>query len=126
MQHKTLLSLLLILTLAACTSRNIVIKGLDFDHWKKDKNGCSGYRNQMHDLLTENKEALLSYSEKDIISNMGTPDKAELIDRSEKFYVYDLSGGEACETTDATYTYLRIRFNSLGYAKEVLVLKDKI
>lgn len=122
MKKKYLVPLIFII-LSACNSKKVSIKDFDFSLWKNDRFGCGEYRDNKKDILRNNKSALLSFTEKEIVHFLGIPEKTELITRSEKFYIYYLSGNTSCiEKVDLENSYLRIRFNSLGYSKEVLFL----
>ncbi|MEQ6121308.1 hypothetical protein [Reichenbachiella sp. MALMAid0571] len=124
MKIKFLLAFTYIL-LVGCEKKSLVLAELDFSLWENDKFGCNGYRKDQTNLLEHNKDDLLKFSEKEIVSMLGVPNETELIDRSEKYYIYTLQGGSKCNKDNHTITYLRLRFNSLGYSKEVLILTEK-
>lgn len=124
---KKYLQLILIVALSACSTKNISIPNLDLSLWKSDKFGCGEYRISKKNILEESKSNLLSLTEKEISHLLGFPEKKELIGRSEKFYFYSLTGNATCnKKKDLGNTYIRIRFNSLGYSKEILFLQEKI
>lgn len=125
MRIKFLLPLLCVL-LVGCDKKPIPLEELDLAQWDNDKFGCNGYRKNQTKLIERNKDGLLKYSEKEIVKMLGVPNETELIDRSEKYYIYTLNGSSKCddESRDEVI-YLRLRFNSLGYSKEVLILAEK-
>ena len=124
MKVKFLLSFICIL-LIACEKKPVVLAGLDFSLWENDKFGCNGYRKNQVNLLQLNKDDLLKFSEKEIVNMLGVANETELIDRSEKYYIYLLQGSTKCNKNSRDEViYLRLRFNSLGYSKEVLILTD--
>ena len=125
MKVKILLSFICLL-LIACDKKPEVLAGLDFSLWEKDKFGCNGYRKNQVNLLQLNKDDLLTFSEKEIVNMLGVANETELIDRSEKYYIYILQGSTKCNKDSRDEViYLRLRFNSLGYSKEVLILTEK-
>lgn len=91
--------------------------------WQSDKNGCQGLRSAMIEQLEQAKGSLKGLSEDEISSLLGKPDRNELYKRNQKFFIYDIKGSKSCEAQDptTTYTYLSIRFNATGLAKEVLI-----
>jgi hypothetical protein len=118
---------LIFFTISACNTKNVSIPNFDFSLWKSDGYGCGEYRKNKKDILQNNKSALLSLTEKEIVRFLGFPEKTELITRSEKFYFYYLAGNRTCiKKTDLENSYIRIRFNSLGYSKEILFLQEDI
>ena len=125
MRIKILLPFLCVL-LVGCDKKPIALEGLDLAQWENDKFGCNGYRKKQIKLIELNKDDLLKYSEKEIVKMLGVPNETELIDRSEKYYIYTIDGDSKCnkESRDQVI-YLRLRFNSLGYSKEVLILVEK-
>ncbi|MFY0650648.1 MAG: hypothetical protein JXQ96_01380 [Cyclobacteriaceae bacterium] len=113
--------------LVACTNISKDLLEIDLESWKQDKYGCKDYRISKEELITNNKDNLISLSEKEISELLGLPETTELINRSEKYYNYSLAGSKHCDSSrNSVHKYLRIRFNSLGYAKEVLILSDKL
>lgn len=124
---KYILLVLCVCSFFSCSKKDAVLPGLDLVEWKADKYGCKGYRLNQATVLDKGKDNLFGYSEKQVISVLGVPDETELIDRSEKYYSYYLKGNSRCPVpVDSVRLHLRIRFNSLGYSKEVLVLTEKI
>ncbi|MFT7036238.1 MAG: hypothetical protein ACJA2S_004767 [Cyclobacteriaceae bacterium] len=124
---KLYLVLLIFFILSACNTKNVTIPNFDFSLWKNDSFGCGDYRENKKDILQKNKQAILSLTEKEIVRFFGFPEKTELINRSEKFYFYYLSGNSTCiKNTGLENSYIRIRFNSLGYSKEILFLQEDV
>ena len=124
---KLYLVILIFFSLSACNTKKVSIPNFDFSLWKNDRFGCGEYRSNKKDILQNNKSALLSLTEKEIVRLLGFPEKTELITRSEKFHIYNITGGPSCNEIAASgNTYLRIRFNSLGYSKEILFLQENI
>lgn len=112
------------LSLFAC-GRSYDLQGFDEKKWQQDKDGCSGQRINQQGGLKAAKNELKGLSQKDIILTLGKPDKSELYERSEKFFYYQISPSKDCTVDyDGENVYLSIRFNSIGLAKEVLIIKE--
>lgn len=127
MKIKYILLVLCLNLLMGCSDKGNALPGLDLKEWRADKNGCTGYRSSQLTLIEKNKNNLFGFSEKEVLAVLGPPDQTELIDRSEKYFSYFLNGNSNCpEFVGSTRINLRLRFNSLGYSKEVLVLAEKI
>jgi len=94
---------------------------LDLNTWKNDQNGCSSERIGMVQDFEKVEALLLGKSELDIRKMLGRPDRVELIERSQKFYMYFLEAGSQCDEkkfdTDGKYMY--IRFTSLNEVNEI-------
>ena len=108
-----------------CQNATYPLDGIELDAWREDDFGCKNYRLATLDTLKNQKNKLLRFSEHEIIQTLGFADKAELIQKSEKYYFYYFSGHPECSTQNLNKTtYLRIRFNSMGFCKETLILND--
>ena len=95
-------------------------EGVNLNQWKEDKFGCSGKRIVDWETLKEQTDKLKGLSEAEIIEVMGRPDHNELYKRNQKFYHYFVEGARECARADTTnQKLLSIRFNAMGYAKEV-------
>jgi hypothetical protein len=116
---------LIFLGVLACSKKDVVIDDINLEKWKNDKFGCLGYRNTTIDIFQKSKDRLLKMSEVDIMAAFGKPDRAELIEKSQKIYAYYLNGNIDCSNYDASDSLTRIlhiRFNSTGYANSLLVI----
>jgi len=115
-----LLGLILILT-TACGKKLPELTGIDWEAWQADRNGCDGIRTPTIDTLAAQKNLLLGLTEMDIIKVLGKPDKNEPYKRNQKFFYYFLEPGEMCNQAQASPTYLQLRFNAMGLAKEAMI-----
>lgn len=118
--------LMIPLLFLSCQNNTIEISGINLKKWKEDKNACLGYREKSIEILQKVKNDLLKKSEVEIIAAFGKPNKAELIEKSQKIYAYYLNkNNQNCEidsiNSQITKT-LQIRFNSTGYANSILVI----
>ncbi len=116
-----LFSYLATFILVACQSTAIGSEELDSEAWKSDKKGCSGERADMVSDFEAAKDEMLNMSENQIRSLLGAPDKVQLFERSQKFYIYYIERGNQCEEVSGTKEgrHYQIRFNSLNQVNEV-------
>jgi hypothetical protein len=93
------------------------LENIDLEKWKNDKNGCLEYRIEAVETLLSQKEKLKGLSQNEMISLLGTADKHQLYERSQKFFIYYLEPNENCDQYSEGYIKaLYIRFNSLDQA----------
>jgi len=120
---QSLLFLVLVL-LFSCQSLPSQIGNINLQKWKEDKNACFGYRKENIENLQLLKNELLRLSEADILSMLGKPESTELIEKSQKIYVYHLESNDLClsakDTTTTIKTFL-VRFNSTGYCSGLII-----
>ena len=111
--------LLLTATLIGCqTEPNIS----DFDaaSWQSDPNGCRGERLNQLEVIMNEQEELIGWTEPKITDYLGSPDYLELYVRNQKFLIYYLEptldcGPEGKENPLRMY----VRMDALGQSKEV-------
>ena len=96
------------------------LEKIDLEKWKDDKWGCFKERSKALPELILQKEKLKGLSQDAIVDLLGRPDKNELYKRNQKFFYYYLTPGEKCGKDTITQR-LSLRFNAMGFAKEVLV-----
>ncbi len=119
---KTILILLLILTLSNCT-QEIKIDGFDAEAFKLDKHACSGTRLSLEPQLINVKEQLKGYNQIEITKLLGKPDKIEIYKRGQRFFIYFIEKGPSCSNEKLTKypKSLFIRFSALNNANEVFI-----
>ncbi|WP_420386789.1 hypothetical protein [Roseivirga sp.] len=117
---KTLFIILLISsTLLSCT-KSLDLGDFDAEKWKSDPEGCQNIRPEMVDDLRELKPKLLGLYQKSVIKALGQPEREELYERSQTYYIYSIDPSEKCDNQVNTEPReLRIRFTALGIANEV-------
>ncbi|MFM9839622.1 MAG: hypothetical protein ACKVOQ_15240 [Cyclobacteriaceae bacterium] len=106
--------------LLACGKPLPTLENLDIAKWKEDKAACGQVRLKSIEELTKQKDKLKGLSQDDIVKLLGRPDQNELYKRNQKFFYYLLTPGKECGS-DSTAHRLSLRFNAMGFAKEVLV-----
>jgi outer membrane protein assembly factor BamE (lipoprotein component of BamABCDE complex) len=110
----------LLLTVFACNKPLPRLETLDMKAWQEDTDGCSGYRANQQMALQNELAKLKGLSQMQIVNVLGKPDQNELYKRNQKFFYYWLSGSPVCADKQAAKR-LSVRFNAMGYAKEVLI-----
>jgi hypothetical protein len=111
-----IIPLVVFLIIIACTETPN-LDNIDLKKWKADKNACLEYRIEVVDELLSQKDKLKGLSQNQMISLLGTADKHQLYERSQKFFIYYLNPNENCDQyTEGYVKALYIRFNSLDQA----------
>ena len=118
--HPTRLITFLFFMLMACGKPLPAFDNLDLEKWRNDKNGCQGERALNLTSLESQKDKLRGLSQDDIVKLLGRPDQNELYKRNQKFFHYLLTPGKECGK-DSSSLKLSLRFNAMGFAKEVIV-----
>jgi hypothetical protein len=116
-------SIMIVLTvtlLSACTSKKI--DWLDTAQWKKDYQGCNGYRAQLIPLLKKNTTAFAGEDDLYFFNVIGKPNRVSFGDRSRKTFVYYLTPGIDCKLTEKAEA-LFIEFNATGTAQIIYIKK---
>jgi hypothetical protein len=106
----------------ACSSK-IEVVGVDLDNWKKDRNGCIGLRLQDLENFKTVKNDLLGKDNQALIKTFGRPDKVELANRSQTFFIYFIEPGPDCETEEKSGEPLKVifRLNAISRVSEVTI-----
>jgi len=111
-----------ILLMLSCGKSLPTLHDVDLKSWVADKNACSGKRSDALQAMQDQKDDFLGLSEIQIVELLGRPDHNELYKRNQKFYYYFLQPSPDCpDTVSSEPLKLTIRFNAMGYAKEVSI-----
>jgi len=96
------------------------INTFDAVSWQSDSNGCHGDRLSQLELLIDQQQELLGWSESKITGYLGAPDYLELYVRNQKFLIYYLEPTLDCGM-DGKVNPLRlyVRMDALGDSKEI-------
>lgn len=121
---KFLITALIACTLFSCNA-TVDLKNFDEQAWQNDKGACQKVRSSMQEDLEKAKEQLKGLNQDEIVSVLGRPDENELYKRSQKFFIYYITPKNCDGQEFKQYTYLSIRFNATGLAKEVIVYETK-
>jgi hypothetical protein len=120
------LSLITFFICLACSRPLPDLEGIDRDGWSSDRNGCTRARADMRPAIDREKEKLLALDQLQIVKLLGRPDENELSERNQKFFYYYLDPGPSCAlAADTLPEKLAIRFNAMGLAKEVALVRGK-
>jgi hypothetical protein len=98
----------------------------DSTAWKKDLSGCKSDRLTLKTDLENIRLQLPGKKETNIRKLFGKPDAEELLERSQKIYVYYLTPGPKCGLApDSTRTTaLAVRFDALGNVREANLITE--
>ena len=96
------------------------INSFDSNSWQNDPNGCGGLRLNQLELIMDDQEALLGWTEPKITGYLGSPDYLELYVRNQKFLIYYLEPALDCGA-DGKENPLRmyVRMDAMGQSKEI-------
>lgn len=114
------LSLLFFICVSACSSK-VDMEGIDLEAWKKDRNGCQGLRAPQIETFRLVKNDLLGKDNQALIKTFGRPDRVELADRSQNFFIYYIDASPNCDLEDLKAEPLKVifRLNALSRVSEV-------
>ena len=100
-------------------SKQAEIKNFDSTSWKNDKNGCQQERIKIIPRLQEVRYQLNGMKESRIKNILGKPDKTELYERGQRFFIYDITPDPTCEENyQGKEIDLILRLNALGIVSE--------
>lgn len=108
---------------SACSGK-VDLKNVNLENWKKDRDGCIGLRMQELEAFRVVKNDLLGKDNQSIIKTFGRPDKVELTDRSQSFFIYFIDPAPSCEGFDANAEQamkVMLRMNAYSRVSEVVI-----
>lgn len=79
----------------SCSSK-IDVSEIDLENWKKDRNGCLSLREQDIEAFREIKNEFLGKDNQALLKTFGRPDKVELAERSQTFFIYFIDPSPEC------------------------------
>ncbi|MEX2514365.1 MAG: hypothetical protein WD398_15785 [Cyclobacteriaceae bacterium] len=121
-QFASLLLICLFLHTATSCTGKLDAGDINLENWKKDRNGCLGLRIQDVEELRNIKNSFLGSYNQEIIQTFGRPDRVELIDKSQSFFIYFLGPSDRCPQ-DIKKEPLKVlfRMNAINKVSEVTV-----
>lgn len=117
---KLYLFLVLLLTIGAC-QQGIDIQNFDEQAFKNDLSGCSGVRKNMKQRLFDITPQLKGLSQSQIKATLGKPDRQELAERNQKYFIYFVEPSLQCKesTKNQEPLTMYIRFSAVNLSTEV-------
>ena len=106
--------------LVSCSPQPL-LTGFDSNAWISDHNGCNHNRTNQVGQIIASKDKLMGKTEDRILDVFGKPDRNELYERNQKFYIYYLDAGPSCNIPDPDPEMLIIRFSAIGICNEVFI-----
>lgn len=121
MMRRTLF-LSLLAGLFSCGPAPDKIGNLDLVKWREDQNGCRNIRaGLINDFKAIQQTEVKGKSANEIGALFGVPDRQQLADRNQKYYIYLVGSGPHCtdrkNLTDSPT--VAIRFSAMGIATEI-------
>lgn len=112
--------MMLLILMLGCTGEPKV--GFDADKWRLDQNGCHMDRYHIYLDIVDHRKEILGLDNRQIIKVLGKPERNELYQRNQKFFIYNISPSETCLTEyKGEHLYLIVRFNAVGLSQEIFV-----
>ena len=111
---------LLTLLVSGCTGNPKI--SFDAEKWRSDPNGCRMERYQMYQEIMDDHDILVGLNNRQIIQILGKPERNELYQRNQKFFIYSITPSERCNSEyNGEDVYLFIRFNAVGLSQEIFL-----
>lgn len=117
MTQRLFYSVIFNICLISCSQKTVDLQDFDESAWQADKDGCNGIRTIMRETLIKVKSELKGLNGDEIIAVLGKPNKTNLADRNQKYFIYYIS----CPTHTSKSSTLSIRFSAIGLSYEVIV-----
>ena len=113
--------ILLVAAFSSCSGK-LETGSINIENWKKDRNGCLGLRFQDLEEIKELKNTYLAKNNQEIIITFGRPDRVELVDKSQSFFIYFLEPSDRCdEKIKKEPLKVLFRLNAINKVSEVTV-----
>lgn len=114
--------LIVILSIVSCSFKKDT-GSMDIGNWKADRNGCKELRIKELAELERLKNTYLGADNQALIKTFGRPDRVELVDKSQSYFIYFLEPSGECEGAETEKEPLKIlfRLNSLSRVSEVTI-----
>jgi hypothetical protein len=94
---------------------------LNMENWKSDRYGCKNLRILDLEELERIKNTFLGANNQSLIKTFGSPDRVELVDKSQSFFFYFLEPSIQCDGVETEKEPLRVlfRMNAISKVSEV-------
>ncbi len=116
--HKSLyLGVLILASLSISCSSKVSLENVDLDNWKKDRNGCLGLRINDLENFRAVKNDLLGKDNQALLKTFGRPDKVELADRSQSFFIYYMEPSAQCQGDNSLNDATKVIFRLNAYSR---------
>jgi len=121
LKNSTLFILVLVLLCTLSCSFKKDTGSMNIENWKADRNGCKELRIKDLTELERLKNSYLGTNNQALIKTFGRPDRVELVDKSQSYFIYFLEPNGECGGVNTEKEPLKIlfRLNSLSRVSEV-------
>ena len=106
----------MVLSILSCKNTPDLPEGFNVENWKKDKEGCLGFRETQVTMLLNMRDDFTGITESQVANLIGKPNYSELGKSKIQKYRYRLSPSEHCaqKKGNGLSKVLQIEFESLG------------
>jgi hypothetical protein len=110
------------LVAASSCSGKLETGSLNMENWKEDRNGCLGLRIKDLEELKRIRNTFLAKNNQEIIITFGRPDRVELVDKSQSFFIYFLEPSDRCDAQiEKEPLKVLFRLNAINRVSEVTI-----
>ena len=112
--------ILIAIMLPGCTTPES-LQHFDSETWKNDRMGCKGDRAELVYVLDSLRTEFYEKKEYVVRRVLGKPDHEELLERSQRIYIYYIEPGTQCTGTGqmSDANRVEVRINSLAKVSEI-------
>ena len=110
-----LLAVLMFTHLTSCNSNKI--SWIETAAWKKDYQGCDGYRASLIPALEKQKDELLDQRDAFFFHALGKANRVSYSERGKKIFYYYLTPASQCKNGTGKTNSLTIEFEALGTSR---------
>lgn len=110
-----LLAVLVCASVVSCNSNKI--SWIETAAWKKDYQGCDGYRTSIIPELEKRKDELLDQRDAFFFHTLGKANRVSYSERGKKIFYYYLTPGSQCKDRGGKTNTLTIEFEALGTSR---------
>ncbi|MFN8353876.1 MAG: hypothetical protein U0Y10_05510 [Spirosomataceae bacterium] len=116
-------ALLVVMSMAACHPEKTAQLGktIDLEKWRSDRGGCHEFRTTQMTTLKAAEGLIKGLTQNEVAEALGKPDRQQLADRNQKFFVYFLEKGPHCDDIKqvSEARSVAFRFSALGLVTEI-------
>jgi len=107
---------------SSCSSK-LEVGQINLENWKKDRYGCKGLRIKELEEFRKIKNSFLEANNQELILTFGRPDRVELLNKSQSFFIYFLEPSASCRGVVEEKEPLKVlfRMNAISRVSEVTI-----
>lgn len=117
MRNNLYLGVFIVASLLFSCSSKVSVENVDLENWKKDRNGCLGLRIDDLENFRAAKNEFLGKDNQALLKTFGRPDKVELADRSQSFFIYYIEPSAMCQGDNSLNDATKVIFRLNAYSR---------